>query len=509
MSPAAAVDIRGLSKTFPGTRALRGLDLEIDAGEVHAVLGENGSGKSTLIKILSGYHRPDPGGHVTIDGRALSFGSSSDSHACGARFVHQDLGLIDVLSVADNLCLGTGFPTRLGAVSSRDLAARAVTQLAGVGLDLDPRGPVGALSMAQRTGVAIARALRPDGASPPRLLVLDEPSATLPEAEVQQLLELIRACAGRGVAVLFVTHRLGEVLEVADRVTVLRDGRKVSTRRAAGLTRAELVTLLVGDELRRVSAASAASGRGGHEGPRLRVRGLRAAPLSGVSIDAARGEIVGIAGITGSGRETLLGAIFGARSRRAGEVVIDGVALRRANPRESIRAGLAYVPPDRALSCLLEGLTARENLTVADLRSLWAPPRLRLRAEHEEVADWFDRLSVRPIDGSERPIGTFSGGNQQKLVLARWLRCLPAVLLLDEPTHGVDIAAKAELHRQIISAAGRGTTVLVSSVDNEELAALCHRVLVLREGRLVDETGGPELSAIEIGRLALGPRPRW
>ncbi len=500
--PSPILQVEQLTKSFVGKQVLTALDLTVERGEVHALLGENGSGKSTFIKILSGYHAPDARGRVFADGQALPFGSPAASHAAGFRFVHQDLALIDSESVSDNLALSAGFATRLGTVRGRESKRAAKEDLARVGLDLDPASPVGKLSPAQKTGVAIARALRPDRDVPVRLLVLDEPTAALPQAEVEHLLSIIRTASGAGVGVLYVTHRLDEVFSVARRVTVLRDGRKQASVPTSAVDRRGLVKLLIGDELGEVKAASAeVQVTDAH--PVLCVQELEAASLADVSFDVRPGDIVGIAGITGSGRESLLGAIFGARGRHAGVVSVNGRTVRPDRPDLSRDAGMAYVPPDRKLFAGIMALSARENISLSDLRPFWKGGLLRQRAERAECRDWFERLSIRP-PAFDSPLATFSGGNQQKIVVAKWLRRNPAVLLLDEPTQGVDIAAKAQLHHEILAAAQTGCGVVISSADLDEMAALCHRVLVLRDGRLIAHLAGESLTVQELTHAVLG-----
>jgi ribose transport system ATP-binding protein len=500
--PSPILQTEQLTKSFVGKPVLTALDLTVERGEVHALLGENGSGKSTLIKILSGYHAPDPHGRVLVDGQPLTLGSPAASHTAGLRFVHQDLGLIDSESISDNLALSTGFATRLGTVrrrAARDLAAR---DLARVGLDADPSLPVGQLSPAQKTGVAIARALAPSPDAPVRLLVLDEPTAALPQAEVEHLLAMIRTASAAGVGVLYVTHRLDEVFRVAHRVTVLRDGRKQATVRTSAVDRRGLIKLLIGTELDEVKIASAEVQVTGGT-PVLRVRALQAASLAGVGFEARPGDIVGVAGITGSGRDSLLGAIYGARDRHGGEVAVNGAAVLPGRPDLARAAGMAYVPPDRKLFAGIMTLSARENISLSDLRPFWKHGLLRRGAERAEVSRWFERLSIRP-PALDAPLATFSGGNQQKIVIAKWLRRDPAVLLLDEPTQGVDIAAKAQLHQEILAVAQAGCAVVISSSDLDEIVALCHRVLVLRDGRLVAHLAGESLTVQEVTHAVLG-----
>ncbi|MGC4936125.1 sugar ABC transporter ATP-binding protein [Gordonia sp. DT30] len=495
------LQITGVRKTFAGTVALAGVDLTVRAGEVHALLGENGSGKSTLIKILSGFHKPDAGGQITISGTELPFGNPAASHRLGARFVHQDLGLIATSSVADNLCLGTKFPTRLGTIGARTLRRTASELLAVAGLDdVDPDSPISALSPALRTGVAVARALRADPSAPARVLVLDEPTATLPDSDVDKLLATVRAVASRGVAVIYVTHRIDEIFDLAHEVTVLRDGRKIAERPVAGLTRPDLVGLLVGEEFARTSRAATATFDDDGETV-LSVKNLVAEHIHDLSVDIRSHQITGIAGITGSGREGALAAVFGATPRDGGTVTVDGKAVPKSNTRSAIRAGTAFVPSDRKNLGALMTLTARENLTLLDLAPFWNRFMIRRNKEDAEVSSWFKQLDVRPADGAEMPMASFSGGNQQKVVLAKWLRRRPRLLLLDEPTQGVDLAAKEAIHQQLLHAALDGAAVVVSCSDTDELAALCHRVLVLRRGRLVADIEAKNISPERISRL--------
>ena len=500
--PRPALRVRRLTKSFAGTVALAGFDLDIEPGEVHALVGENGSGKSTVIKILAGYHRPDPGGEIEIDGTALPFGSAAAAHEMGCRFVHQDLGLVLQLPVVDNLYLNSGFASRFGTIRAARTRRQASQLLSRVGLEVDPGTLVASLPLAQRTGVAVARALEGEDRFQVKLLVLDEPTATLPEHEVHQLLGMIRRVAADGVAVLYVSHRLDEIFQIADNVTVLRDGHRVAAVPASSLDKRGLITLLVGDEMGELP--SPGPGGSGSGGSALSVQGLRGPGITGVTFRAARGEIVGFAGITGSGRESLLGTVFGAVPRLGGIVETAGRPLPPYDPGAAIAAGLAYLPPDRKTTGAMMNLSARENLSICRLRSFCSGLLLRRTAERAEARQWFDRLRVRPAGATENQLATFSGGNQQKVLFAKWLRLSPKVFLLDEPTQGVDVGTKGELHRQLLAAAAAGSAILVSSSDLEELVALCHRVLVLRGGRVVAELGTRPVTTASISRASLG-----
>lgn len=498
------LSVRALAKSYAGTRVLQPLDIEVHPGEVHALIGENGSGKSTFIKILAGLVTPDSeGAGVLIDDRPLDFGSPQSSYALGCRFVHQDLGLIDALSVMDNIMLNTGFPTRLGAISDRAARRSVGADLTRVGLEIDPQTLVRDLSPAQKTGVAIARALRPDAESAPKVLVFDEPTATLPGDEVLRLIETIKLISKSDVAVIYVTHRLDEVFEIAHNVTVLRNGYQVGRCPIEELTRDNLVNMLVGSEFDEISAVAEA--RGGVIGDTaLEVKGLCAGVLEDISFSVRSGEVVGLAGITGSGRDSILSSIFGRIPRENGTVAVDGATIPSNRPDLAVSAGVAYVPPDRKHSGGVLTHSARENLTLADLRPVTSHSAVRRKLELIELKDWIARLAVRPALGFESPLATFSGGNQQKVIFAKWLRLKPKVFLLDEPTQGVDVNAKAMLHKELLWAASEGTAIVVSSTDVDELVALCDRVLVFRDGSISQSLGGSDLTIGKISRASFG-----
>jgi ribose transport system ATP-binding protein len=503
-----ALAIENLSKSFAGNPALSRLDLSVAPGEVHALVGHNGSGKSTLIKILSGYHTPDPGGSVWVGGKSLHLGSPDHSYRLGCRFVHQDLGLIGTASILDNLAFGAGYPTRLGTIRRRAALADAEATLKTVGLHADPRAQVSALGAAQRTELAVARALRHNVEGPPHVLVLDEPTAALPTDEVDRLLRTIRSVAAAGVGVLFVTHHVDEVFRIADRVTVLRNGTRVGTTRIEDTDRPTLVTHLAGENADEVTRTVDA-GPDSPSPPVLEVERLSAGPLDKVSFSARSGEILGLAGLTGSGRETALAAAFGAIPRDGGQVLVNGRPLLPARPDRAVAAGMAFLPGDRKAQAGVMSLSATENLTLANLRPYWRRLRLRRGQEAREAATWFTRLAVQPSGAGAMQLSGFSGGNQQKILLGKWLRLGLPMFLAESPTQGVDIGAKAELHHQLITAAQRGAAVVVSSTDIEELITLCSRVLVLWKGRITDELAGNRLSLNVITHaMVSGPESR-
>lgn len=492
--------IEHLSKTFPGQVALSDVSLEVRAGEVHALVGQNGSGKSTLIKVLAGYHQPDQdGAQAWVKDQPLTLGDGQAAVAAGIRFVHQDLGLVGMLNAVENIALTAGFITRPGgSIRWKDEVARTKQALAVLGLDhIDIKKPVDQLPPSHRTAIAIARALVgwENGAS---LLILDEPTATLPGDDVVRLFEVIHRLKARGISILYVSHHLDEVFELADRVTVLRDGVKVGTVPVDQLDHISLVEMIVGHHIESAGASAAVQGRP----PMLTVRDLRGGTVHGIDLEVGAGEIVGLAGITGSGRENVLGLIAGQRPREGGEVVLDGTLIDNFKPRQAIRAGVAFVPAERALYNTVGAMTVRENLSLADVGRHFLRGRLRRSGEVEETVGWIDRLAIK-TSGTEALIGSLSGGNQQKVMFGKALRLSPKALLLDEPTQGIDIGAKEQIHRLVDAAAAEGVAVLVASTDTDELVRLCHRVVVLTDGHVRANLVGDHVATERIEHTQL------
>ena len=498
MPDVPALEIRRLSKTFPGQRAVIDLDLQLAAGEIRALVGQNGCGKSTVVKILAGFHAPDPGCEVLVAGEPMALGFLGAGESAGLRFVHQDLGLVETVSSVENMALGHGYSTTHGQIRWRREAAAASAALRGLGYDIDVRKPVSTLDISARTAVAIARALSPRR-TPARVLVLDEPTSALPGAEVERLFALIRTVRDTGVAVLFVSHHLTEVFALADSVTVMRDGRLVTTRPVAGLDEPSLIELMVG---RRPEQAGPAAGEGlADQPPALTARALSGRVIRDLEFSLRAGEILGVAGITGSGREELAGLLFGA-SHRAGHVHVGGHEVPAQRPDLAVSAGLGFVPAERYRNAAFLGATVRENVTVVGPQANMVRGFLRKSREKADVAVWLNRLQVRPAR-TELQLEKLSGGNQQKVILARWLRQAPRVLLLDEPTQGVDVAAKSDIHALIEQAAVDGAAVLVASTDNDELARLCSRVLVMKNGRADAELHRPQIDGDRLTAMSL------
>jgi ribose transport system ATP-binding protein len=488
----AVLDARNLSKVFAGQPALAAADLIIEPGEIRALAGANGSGKSTLVKILAGVYEPEPGASLEVAGERVGFGPGN-SEAAGLRFVHQDLGVVGSIDTVDNLALGHGYRYMArGAISwSREVAA-ARDALDRLGYDIDVRRPVAELSLSERTAVAVARALSPRRADP-RVLVLDEPTANLSASESQRLFDLMRRVQATGAAILFVSHHFDEIFSIADSVTVIRDGRVIDTRSIGELTEDELVAMVIGKEL---AAADSAGSRGAGGPVVFEARSVGGASVKGIDLAIHEGEIVGVAGITGSGREELASLLFGSRPR-SGDVLVQGRVVDRDRPDLSIAAGIGLVPSDRHQNAAFLEATLRENIGVLGMDAHVDKGVLRAAREKADVQNWLRRLQIRP-SRTEAIMGSLSGGNQQKVILSRWLRHRLKVLLLDDPTQGVDVGARAEIHELIVQVAREGMSVLIASSDHEELALLCHRVVIMSRGSTQQTLYAPDVTADHI-----------
>jgi ABC-type sugar transport system ATPase subunit len=496
------IELRGIGKEFPGVRALHDVTLAIRPGEVLGLVGENGAGKSTLIKVLGGaYPAGSFCGEVVVDGTPRAFRSARDARAAGIAVVHQELSLVPEMSVADNLVLGRE-PATLGVVDEARAEAMARARLATVGGGLvdgiDLRAPAGRLGVGVQQVLEIARALGDHA----RVVVLDEPTAALTPAEVERLFQLVRERRAAGTAFVYISHHLDEILALTDRVAVLRDGVLVATRVTAETCAEELIDLMTGKELVAVSRRAAERGA-----PVLEVRGLTVAhptlrgrrAVDGVSFTVHAGEVVALAGAMGAGRTATLSALFGlARAGATGEVRVDGRSADVSTPRAAIAAGLALVPEDRKAAGLVLGMSVADNLALPAL------PRLVDGARAERTAaDRVKGMRIKiPALGAE--VATLSGGNQQKVVIGKWLELAPRVLLLDEPTRGVDVGAKAEIYKLVEELTARGHAVVLASSDLPEVVRLADRVVVLRDGRLAGELRRGDISGLAIMRLAMG-----
>jgi ABC-type sugar transport system ATPase subunit len=474
--------------------ALQDVSFDVSAGSCHAICGENGAGKSTLGKILAGLLQPN-GGHVEIDGRAVSFASPREALAAGVAMVHQELAFCDNLTVGDNLCLRS-LPHRWGMIQSAELRARARELLAATGCDINPDRLMRSLSVAEQQVVQIAAAVG-EGA---RVVVFDEPTSSLGEQETERLYALIGALRERGVTQLFVSHRMPEIFALCDTITVLRDGRHVATQPAAEMNEASLVRHMIGRELDAHISRHTKVARGAEW---LRVDHLSSpGRFQDISFSVHAGEVVGLAGLVGAGRSEVARAIFGLDPDATGTISVRGHPVAIRSPRDAMRHGIGLVPEDRKHQGLVLGMRTRENATLPTVSRFAQSGWINQRAETTAVLDSFSRVALRA--GTEVAVSSLSGGNQQKVVLSKWLTAASDFLILDEPTRGVDVGAKAELHAWIDQRAAEGAAVLLISSELPELLMLSSRILVLREGRLRAALARGEATQDKLLRLMTG-----
>jgi ribose transport system ATP-binding protein len=490
------VEVIGISKRFPGVRALDEVSLAVAPGEVLAIIGENGAGKSTLLKILAGVQPPDAGS-LLVDGKPVRFRGVEDALGLGIALIHQELNLADNLDLAGNIFLGRE-PTRAGLLDLTRMHREAAGWLELVGLDLDPATPLSRLPISRQQLVEIAKAL----STKARLLIMDEPTSSLSARETETLFRVVKDLKGRGVSVIWISHRLGEVKELADRVVVLRDGRNAGaiTERAE-IEHDRMIRMMVGRDIDRLAR------RPSHPAGEvvLAARDLRspAYPAHAVSFEVRAGEIVGIAGLVGAGRTELLTTLFGITPAVAGSITVAGRQVTPRSPIEAIAAGMALVPEDRKEQGLVLDLAVRENMSLV---ALWPESRvgfIDVAAERRLAAEMIPALAIK-TPGDRQAVQFLSGGNQQKVVLAKWLAIKPKLLLLDEPTRGIDVGAKAEIYDLVHRLAGAGLAVLFVSSEMEEILSLADRALVMHEGRLAGGLSREDLSEENVMRLAAG-----
>jgi simple sugar transport system ATP-binding protein/ribose transport system ATP-binding protein len=492
----AYLEVRDVSKRYGGAMALRGVTLAVQRGSVHALVGENGAGKSTLGKVIAGVVRPDAG-EILLDGVPVSFRGPRDAIAAGVTIIAQELALVPARSVVENVFLGLE-STRAGFVASRGLASRYRELAARVGFRLPATAKVGSLRLADQQKVEIMRAIARDAS----LIVMDEPTAALTGEETAQLASIMRELAAGGTTIIFISHFLEEVLRLSDTVTVLKDGSLVRTSPAHEETPAKLVTGMLGRTLdvtfpdRRPPSADAPE--------MLRVEGLgEPGVLDDISFSVRAGEIVGLAGLVGSGRSEVAHAIFGSRPRASGDVYLDGRRVHLRNPRAAVRAGIALLPESRKEQGLVMGRPIGENITLSHL-GLATRGGLISKGEEQRTAQRMSRELLIRGRSLDAPVATLSGGNQQKVMFAKWLVRPPRLLIADEPTRGVDVGAKRAIYELIVSLARQGMSVVVISSEVEEVLGLAHRVLVMRQGRIVDELSPGRMTPEAVMRSAFG-----
>jgi rhamnose transport system ATP-binding protein len=491
---APAIELRGVRKSFGGVQAVRGVDLALMPGEIHAVVGENGAGKSTLVRILGGVYRPDEGS-VVVEGERVDLHSPADARARGVAVIYQEPALFPDLDVAENIFMGRQPRGRLG-IDWREMYREVGELMGSLGVALDPRTPIQGLSVADQQLVEIAKALSLDA----RVVVMDEPTAALSSRETEQLFRIVKGLRERGVAVLFISHRIEEVFELGDTVTVLRDGEHVITEPAAQLDAAVLIRHMVGRELGELFPKEHAD----IGAPLLEVRGLaRQGVFEDVSFTLRRGEILGLAGLVGAGRTEIARALFGIDKLDSGEILLEGRPVAIRSPSDAVSAGLAFVPEDRQHQGLVLEMAIERNATLPILRRLTRLGLIQRRRERAVAREYTGRLQVKAA-GLDLPATSLSGGNQQKVVLAKWLATDPSLLILDEPTRGIDIGTKAEVHRIVSGLAARGLGILLISSELPEVLAMADRVLVMHEGRITGEFGRDEADQEKIMHAATG-----
>ncbi|MCW3000721.1 MAG: sugar transporter ATP-binding protein [Conexibacter sp.] len=496
VGPKPLIEARGVVKQFGGELALANVALDLREGEIHALLGQNGAGKSTLIKVLAGVVQRDAG-EVTVNGHELPQHVTAAAVAgAGLAFVHQDLGLLDHLSVAENIALAVGYERRRGLISFAATVRRVKQLLDDMGLEIDPRQQVGSLRQDEKVMVATCRAFSMQA----RAIVLDEISSSLPAPDVERLADALRASAARGIGYVFVTHRLDEVFGLADRITVLRDGRCVMTCAVAETTYDDVVDKIVGTGERPVRRAVRRQPVA-RDRPRLDVRGLTGRGLDGaVSFDVAPGEIVALCGLVGCGARELAGILGGALPPSGGQALIDGAPMPLGAPRDLRDAGCTYVPGDRQNEGGVAGMSIRENLFL--IRTEGEGALRRRGPERRQALGLAERFDVRPREDPERPLATLSGGNQQKVIVGRALRADPRLLVVDDPTAGVDVGARAQIHTILRDSVQRGGAVVMASSDFDEVAQEADRALVMVRGRVHAELSGDDLTPERLAQAS-------
>lgn len=494
--PPSVLEMRHIVKDFPGVRALDSVDFELRAGEIHAIVGENGAGKSTLMKILGGVYRPDSG-QISLQGSVLNIIDPRHARLLGIVVVHQELSLFPGLSVSENILAGEQ-PVRgpFGIVDRQGVRARAERVLAQFELNIDTDTPVRTLSIAHQQIVEIARALRQDA----RILVLDEPTSALTEREKEMLFKAIRGLKDSGFSVVYISHRLQEVFEIADRITVLRDGKKVDTVPTSSINIDELIRMMVGRTLTDFFGHNVSTP--GEE--LLRVSALsRHGQFRNISFALRRGEILGFAGLIGAGRTELARVLFGVERADAGTITLKGKAIRLSSPGQAIRSAIAYLSENRRVEGLFRGMDVRANIVVTHLRDYSRFGLMSKKAEEAAAFAYVTRLRIQTPD-VERAVSNLSGGNQQKVVLARWLAVKPEILIVDEPTRGIDVGAKAEIYALLRSLAAQGMGIILISSELPEVLGMSDRIAVLYEGRMTGVVPKSEATQEKIMALAAG-----
>lgn len=496
------LEMHGISKTFPGVKALNRVDLHLRLGEVHVLAGENGAGKSTLMKIMTGVYRADPGGVIRIDGQDTVIKDPVHARALGISIIYQELAVVNNMTVAENIYLAREPLGRTGLIDRRKMNADARAVLAELGILIDPDTRVGNLSIGQKQMVEIARAISYRS----KLIIMDEPTASLSHHEATTLTRMVRKLAAQNIGIVYISHRMDEIFEIADRITVLRDGETVDSRPAADMTRELLVRKMVDRELSQLFGAHLSHAT---QQVLMSVRGLglkrptaQGARVSDVSFDLHRGEILGFFGLVGAGRTEVMEMIFGSRSH-VGTIAIDGTEVRIESPSDAIGHGIGFVTEDRKEQGLVLGMSVRENFSLTHLAEYCRLDVVNRRRETEACRGFVRSLGIK-TPSTEQKVLNLSGGNQQKVVIAKWVARRPRILIVDEPTRGIDIGAKAEVHALLNRLASEGMSIIVVSSDLPEILAISDRVIVLKEGRISGILGRDDATQEQVMLAATG-----
>ncbi|GAB5463264.1 MAG: sugar ABC transporter ATP-binding protein [Hoeflea alexandrii] len=491
--PVLALD--GITKTFPGVKALDGVSLRLYPGQVTALIGENGAGKSTVVKTLTGIYQPD-GGEILVDGKATRFPTAKDAADAGITAIHQETVLFDELSVAENIFLGHAPRTRFGLIDWAGMARQATEILRGIGAEIDPTHKLRDLGIANKHLVAIGRALSIDA----RVVIMDEPTAALSHKEIEELYELVEKLKAQGKAILFISHKFDEIFRIADRYTVFRDGQFIGDGKIADVSEADLVKMMVGRDVSQIFPIRDSSP--GEEV--LRVEKMNhPTEFADIGFNLKCGEILGFYGLVGAGRSEFMQALFGITKASSGGVTIDGTAAEIRSPADAVDVGIVYVPEDRGKQGAITPLPIFQNVTLPSLRRTSHKGFLRLAEEFRLAREYTERLDLRAAS-LDTAVGTLSGGNQQKVVIAKWLATKPKVIILDEPTKGIDIGSKAAVHEFMAELAAEGLAVIMVSSEIPEVLGMSDRVIVMREGRMAAQLAGDDLTPEMLIRHAAG-----
>ena len=476
------LEMRGITKTFPGVKALNQVDLQLARGEVHVLAGENGAGKSTLMKIMTGVYKADPGGVIRVDGKEVTIKDPVHARSLGISIIYQELAVVNNLTVAENIYLAREPLTKLGMIDLRKMNADAKAVLAELEMNLDPTRMVGGLSIGQKQMVEIARAISYRS----KLIIMDEPTASLSHHEATTLMRIVKNLAAQSIGVVYISHRLDEIFEIGDRVTVLRDGMTVDNRPIAEMTREILIRKMVDREMSQLFGVHASHASDqilmSVKGLGLKRPTVQGARVSDVSFDLHRGEVLGFFGLVGSGRTEIMEMIFGSRAS-VGTISIDGKAVTLREPSQAIDQGIGFVPEDRKELGLVLGMSVRENFSLTHLSDYCRLNVVNRKRETNACVQYIKSLDIK-TPSPEQKVLNLSGGNQQKVVIAKWVARRPRILIVDEPTRGIDVGAKAEVHMLLNKLASEGMSIIVVSSDLPEVLAMSDRVVVLKEGRI-------------------------